>query len=714
MSHAFERLILNLKPCRAVLMRMLVTEPLKTASTHSASQTTGDLYDVPALFHALMHLSVSQLSLLTDQIWDFNGEPGVLARDIQGAKSRIDFSNYQFLNTTILFELKIALLCALALPGALRVTETPTTVKPHTVLDIFKSLIPFYDQMCARKRKEQGDEFFELTHYSLADFTEADYQAQAKEFDRAFRGVTNIGFKILRSHFLYENLFERALPYLEMDTLDWKQNSVFKPRVRNKQKWFKNEIFEKCARQATFAVVDFLKTLGETVRDTHALDRISVYNYDRASQIGLTCRSFDIYVAIRLTSRGYTGVEIVPHLYSLDPAYWSERRPGLFLDKEAICRLTTTKLDDDFYAYITYVSNSATYLIAQYTGMRPSELCGVMSEGCLTTNQFGHDLIISSVIKNREAYNKLFGDKWAAIPIVLDAVRTLRILNRFKQNPYLISNMNTVTKKQAGTANALSGSGLGHQLETFLSEVLTPEELDSVDFSPYTLRHSLANQMYRAAVGLPFISYQLKHFGNIAGAIGQNRVSATTIDYGGIGDGLASNNTRGGVGSLTLREDAEIEFVMNACDPDGSFVGDNADAHRERLVKYFKGYLEEGYTKEEIFQRMAEVGFAVINVGQGFCYGDAVDASDPALPCIGSLRCNPNHCKNAVVTKANAPKWREVYVQNSIALKKLQTDLGQSNPANIDGAFAKSMAQMRLAMEEAEAVLKGLNEEVLV
>ena len=709
MTDSLETLIYMFKPARQGLLRMLGTEHI------IARTAVSDAHASVALFNALMHLPVSMLSLLKDQIWDYNGEPGILARDIQGAKSRIDFGNYKYLNSTILLELKIAILCALTMPGALRLSDTPSSSKPHTILDVFKSLIPFYDQMCARKRREQGDEFFELSYYSLADFSESDYLIQAKEFDRAFRTVTDIGFRILRSHFLFENLFEKAIPYLEMDSLDWKQNSVVNPSVRKRKKWFENEVFEKCSRKATFAVVDFLTALNEPIRDVYALERIGIYNYDKAAQVGLTQRSFDIYVAIRLTSRGYSGAEIKPHLYALDPAYWSERRPGLLLDKEAICRLTETKLDDEFYMYLTHVSNSANFILAQYTGMRPSELCGVMAEGCLVTNEFGHDLILSTVIKNREVYGKLFNDKWAAIPIVLDAVRTLRVLNRFKRNAYLIANMNTVTKEQTDTANSLSGSGLGHQLTAFLKEVLTPEEFDGLDFSPYTLRHSLANQMFRAAVGLPFISYQLKHFGNMAGAIGQNRLSATTIDYGGIEDSLTSSDGRSGNGNLRLKHDAELEFVKNACDPNGSFVGDNADAHRERLVNYFKGYLEEGYTKEEIFERMVEIGFAVINVGQGFCYGDAVDESDPTLPCIGSLRCNPNHCKNAVVTKANAPKWREVYVQNSIALKNLETSLVTTNAESTMGSgFARSVAQMKLAIAEAAAVLKGLNEEVLV
>jgi len=708
MIATFDVLIYKIKSARQLLLSQPGSKEIIVR--HPAN----DAYDSVALYNALMNLPVSKLSRLGDQIWDFNGEPEILARDIQGAKSRIDFGKYTNLNSTILFELKIAFMCALTMPGALGVSLTPTAYKPHSLLDTFKSLIPIFDQMCAGKRNEQGDEFFELTYYSLSEFSESDYREEAKVFDYAFRRTTNVGFKIIRSNFLAENLFEKSLPHVEMETLDWRQNSVTNPKNRKKKKWFENEIFEKCSRKATFAIVDFLTALREPVKDVHALERIGVHGYDRAIQAGLTRRSFDIYVAIRMTSRGYTGAEIEPHLYAPDPAYWSIRRPGLLLDKVAICRLTETQLDDDFYEYITHVSNSATYIIAQYTGMRPSELCGIMADGCLTTNEFGHDLIISTVIKNREVYGKLFGDKWAAIPIVLDAVKTLQILNRFKQNRYLISNMNTVTKDQAETANSLSGSGLTHQLAVFLTQVLTLDELDTLDISPYTLRHSLANQMFRAAVGLPFISYQLKHFGNLASAIGQNRVSATTIDYGGIGDSLAThdaNQIRSGHNSL--KHAAEVEFVKNVCDPDGNYYGDNAEAHRERLVKYFKGYLAEGYTSEEVFDRMVEIGFAVISVGQGFCYGDAVEEADPQLPCIGSLRCNPNHCKNAVVTKANAPKWREVYVENSIALRKLEAHKGNSD-SSVDSGFARSIAQLKLAIEEAGAVLKGLGEDVLV
>jgi integrase len=699
-------LIPQIKPLRNSLLRYLSEE--KTIYPGDAQEL---LTDSVSLLHALMNLPVSKLSLLKDMVWDFNSESAVLARSIQGAKSMIDFGYYKNLNSTILFELKIAMLCALEIPGALRSKGT-NNYKPHTVLDIFKSVIPFIDKMCARKRNRQGDEFFELTHYSLADFSEEDYKTEAKKFDRAFRQTTNQGLNFLSSHFLQENLFAKPLCVVDFESLDWTQNSITSPKSRNKKKYLENKIFEKCSRKASFAIVDFLKALNEPVSDQLSLESAALINHNEAARFKLTQTSFDIYIAIRLTSRGYTGQEIESLMYSPNREYWSPTRQGMLKDKEAICKLTDTQLNDDFYYYITHISNSALYIIAQYTGMRPSELCGIMADKCLTTNDFGHNLIKSTVIKNQEIYGGLFGDKWAAIPIVLDAVRTLRILNKFKRNPYLLTSMITVLPETQDSANSLSGPGMTYQICAFMAVVLTFEELETIDVSAYTLRHSLAHQMFRASVGLPFISFQLKHFGNLASSIGQNRFSATTIDYGGIGDALVSGQGRDGE---ELRHEAEKELIVNTCDPDGGFAGDNAGAHRAQLTKYFKGYLEQGYSKDDIFDRMVEQNFAIINVGQGYCYGNATEELDDSLPCIGSLRCNPNRCKNAVVTKANAPKWREIYVQNSIALSKIESFESESMSKQFETKeHERSVAQLKLAISEAKSVLEGLGEELLV
>lgn len=709
MINGFDTLIYKIKSVREQFLSYLGNELI------FATSNSNDGRNAVELLAALLNLPASKLSLVKDMIWDFNGESHVLARDIQGSKSRIDFGIYGSLNSTILFELKMAILCVLEIPGALRHTRRPVSYKPHTVLDIFKSVIPLINQMCARKRAEHGDHFFERSHFSLADFTEQDYRTEAEVFDRAFRHVTLQGFQILRSHFFVENLFAKPLVYVDLEALGWKQNSITNRKIRTKKKWFSNKIFEKCSREGSFAIVDFLQALKEDISDQDTLSRLDLVGYNKARSAKITRRNYDIYVVIRLTSRGYTGLEVKPFLYNLEPDYWSPRNRGMLKDKEAMCKLTRAPMDNDLYEYLTHISNCACYIIAQYTGMRPSELSGCLTDDCLTSDEFGHDLIISSVIKNREVIRKLFDDMWVSIPIVKDAVKTLRILNRFKQNPYLFSNMNTVLPGKQHEANSLCDSGLSHQLCTFLANTLTIEELEELDVSPYTLRHSLANQMFRAAVGLPFVSYQLKHFGHHASTIGQdvrrNRVGSVTIDYGGIGEALTSG---GGV-DAPARINAEREFIMNSLNPSGGYAGDNAPTHRARLEKYFKGYLEAGYSNDEIFERMAELNFAVINVGQGYCYGNATDLDDPSIPCIGSLRCNPNRCKNAVVTEANAPKWQEIYVQNTLALRRLETD-----PAK---AFAKlrdsddvslSIEQMKLVISEARGVLLQLGVEVSV
>ena len=199
-------------------------------------------------------------------------------------------------------------------------------------------------------------------------------------------------------------------------------------------------------------------------------------------------------------------------------------------------------------------------------------------------------------------------------------------------------------------------------------------------------------------MGLPFISHQLKHFGEIVGVGHSERgFSKTTLGYGEIAEMLTKSGGRG-VSGKSLRHVAEVESIKQRFDPDGSYAGVNAAAHKERLQKVFKGYMASGHTKDDIFEAMADQHIAVISVGQGFCYGGGPMEFDESIPCIGGLRCNPNRCENAVVSKANAPAWRDVYYQN----KKL---LG--NPE-----YAHLHAQSKAAMEEAYGVLELLGEEL--
>ena len=148
-----------------------------------------------------------------------------------------------------------------------------------------------------------------------------------------------------------------------------------------------------------------------------------------------------------------------------------------------------------------------------------------------------------------------------------------------------------------------------------------------------------------------------------------------------------------------MRKIAELDAVKTNFNPEGTYLGGKGEEHEERVRKYFIGCAEAGYTEEDVYDAMVEQGLAIINVGTGFCFGGQEDF-DSSLPCIGGLRCNPIRCSNAIVTKANAPKWREIYLSNV----KL---IGQEE-------YRDLQVQIIATTEEAKRVLQYLGEEVIL
>ena len=176
-----------------------------------------------------------------------------------------------------------------------------------------------------------------------------------------------------------------------------------------------------------------------------------------------------------------------------------------------------------------------------------------------------------------------------------------------------------------------------------------------------TMRDTLAYQMFRIDLGLPFISYQLKHLVDLVDKeTTLGTVSDVTLGYGNIGQILATNGR--------IRQQVEREKVESNYDPDSAYYGGKGREHRSRMQKLFQGYIEEGYTKNEVFSALAEQGVGLIDVGGALCYGDRSEEFDLTLPCVGSLRCNPVRCKNAVISKNHLPRWKEIYLSNKSSL----------------------------------------------
>lgn len=648
-----------------------------------------------AWYKSLMSAPISKVSVFGDMVLDFNKDVPNAARNSMGTHLRLDLSRFPNLNSVVLLEIKFAFLCNLKIPSVLKYGRKGLrSLKPNSVIQAFKSGLFFVDALCARARQELGDDFFERSYLGLKSFDASFYRKVAESHQYTYGAALKRFFSALRSKFLADNVFDGELPYVDLDSLPWLKVEKVGESDRI-ARVLPNNIFEKASREASFAIVDFLDAMGEVVHDKETLLKRNAKTLNLADSYGLNSRNFDIYVAMRLRAQRYPAEDIVKDLGQVESDFWSDRSEGEFKSRWTLLRTADAPLNEDFKRYLNFISYCACYMVAQYTGMRPSELSEILVNSCIQPDG-DYYVLVSNLIKHRQSLAKLFDDKWVAIPIVRDAVRVGQLIARVRQNPYLFSGTTTVAV--GGESISSTSHGIFYQLQNFFKEILSEDEFRDLKFSPYTLRHTLAFQMYRAEVGLPFISHQLKHFGELVGTVGQNKsFSETTLGYGGIGDILANGGLKKGQ-AQPLRFMAEREYVQNYCDPDGSYAGPNADVHRSRLKKVFDGYMAAGYTKEEIFDQMANQRLAVINVGQGFCYGGRREDFDASLPCIGSLRCNPNRCKNAVVTKANAPKWREVYVQNLAALRH--------------SASAEREEELRAAMEEAKGVLTYLGEEV--
>jgi len=650
-------------------------------------------------YQALMALPVSKTSVLGDPVWDYNLDHPNAAMNVKGGKLRINFESYPSVNQSAILEVKVALYCWLKMPSALRTFASPRSIKANTAISCIKAGLSFLETMSGQARQLLTDEFFEVGYHGLTYFDAGMYREAARIHPLAFGPNLKKFFTLMRSPFLQEQIFDKPLPYVELEALTWARVAKHIDESEKAYRILPNDIFEKASREASFAVVDFLSALGEPVDDLVALTRQNASGYSLANEQELSTYNFELYVALRLRRKGYDSDAMADALSAalghVPADFQSDSGRHDFKAVLTLLNLSDSKLDDDFRRYVNFVSYSACYLVAQYTGMRPSELAEILVESCLEQEN-DYWLLISNVIKHRQGLAKLFDDKWIAIPIVRDAIRAACLIAKVKQNPYLFSNVDTVA--QGSKPKSMTSVGITHQFSAFFEEILTDEEFETLEFSPYTLRHTLAYQMARAELGLPFISHQLKHFGDLVGGAGQNKTfSAVTLGYGAIAEILSKGGRSSG---RTPTQIAEEEYILSYCDPDGNYAGPNAEKHKAKMQKVFNGYMAAGYTKEQIITQMAKRRMAIINVGKAFCYGGQREDFDESLPCIGGLRCNPNRCPNAVVTKVHAPKWREIYVQNSLALSS-------PNSAGVE-------EELKAAMEEARGVLEHLGEEIEV
>lgn len=641
----------------------------------------------------LLNLSVTSLNRFVDDEWDYNSDVLHPPRSVQGAKLKIDFSKYSSIPKYVMIELKC--LCHLIMlvpmqfkkPARGKGSRSKKQIKPNTVIGHFKAGLSYINSVF-KYLNAHGVEFVQNKFKSLTNVLDSDFRKVAKEYDSRV-GQELKTFLSYLNHPYSKTVFGSQIK-VDFSSLEWPEQNV---KSREAKLIFNNDDFEKLLNHSTFTVVGFLLRVSSNVEDKTALSYFNVLNKKRELDFEFDKEVLNDYVLVRLLSKGYPK-EFIESKCSISQEYLNAN--GTLRLHEDIRLIIKQKYRinhfDDVRKYINEVYYASAFLVAQLTGMRPEEMCELLISKGLTTHQ-GFDVVVSNVKKGKLDALKLFDDKWVAIPIMKDAFKAASKISKLKNNDYFFSNVDTVDPEKGPTN--MSPGGIRYFFDNYLKTVLGEQRTAEIKFTAYMVRHTLAFQLHRIELGLPFISFQLKHVvDKVDSYTSIGATSNTTLGYGEIAENIVLNSAK----SKKIRRYAEVERIKSIMDPDGTYVGPKAEEHKARIKKVFQGYMEAGYTKEEIFDAMAEQGLAVINVGTGFCFGGANEDFDENIPCIGSLRCNPNRCSNAIVSKVNAPKWREVYVSNKELLGK-------------DG-YEDRQDQIEEAIKEARGVLIYLGESV--
>ena len=636
----------------------------------------------------LMELPVSKLSLFKDNIWDYNEDVLNPPKSVQGAKLKLSFEKYPFIPTYVLTELKcLCYLIGIApsnFSTKLQNTRIVQETKKNTLISHFEAGLRFINSVF-EGIQGLGEEFIAYKFKSLVDVLDAEYRRAAINYKYTYNNELKQFFKYL-THPNAEAIFSSKIK-IDFSSFSWPE---YEKNKRVEKVFFENKDFDKLVSYSTGLVIQFLKSVLEPVEDKVSLAHFDALYSQKITLFQLSESLLNDYTVIRLHSKGHPRSYIEDKCIVPKGFYNAQHE---LKSHEDIRKIVKKKYNiqklDQLRSYLNEVYYSCAYLIAQFTGMRPSEMSELNLSHCLIHHD-GFDLIISNVVKSKFENLKLFDDKWVAIPILKDAIKAAKKLSVFKANDYLFSNMDTVAFGQEATS--MTPSGIRHFLFNFLKNIFDEEKVVKLKVNAYMPRHTLAYQLHRIELGLPFISFQLKH---IVDSVGKyttfNSTSNVTLGYGEIAENIVINKSE----NKRIRRFAEIERVKTVMDPDGIYLGPKGGAHKARLKKVFQGYLEAGYSKDEVFNAMAEQGLAVINVGTGFCFG-GVENFDESLPCIGSLRCNPLRCSNAVVTTANISKWREIYVTNKNLLGK--------------EGYEEREAQLLAVIKEAKNVLLHLGE----
>ncbi|QZD32424.1 hypothetical protein ABEKA_0365 [Acinetobacter lwoffii] len=228
---------------------------------------------------------VSNLSLFFENIWDFNNDYPNAARNVKGAKLRINFSKYKDIPQFVLTEMKVIFELALLNNFIFNPKQnggnsrTKGILKANSLISIFEAGLVFINEIFKQAVIELGYEFVQAQIKTLSDIGPELYHKAAANYERVKNRELDSFFKYLRSPASLKYVFEKPITYVELNSLKWK--NVANTDTKKKEQVLPDSIFESLSKITSFIIVDFLNAIGkrEKISDNNSLKRFNVSNY---------------------------------------------------------------------------------------------------------------------------------------------------------------------------------------------------------------------------------------------------------------------------------------------------------------------------------------------------------------------------------------------------------------------------------------------------
>jgi len=425
-------------------------------------------------------IRISSVSLVGDPVWNFVADAKERARSIDATRLRIKWGDRQ-VSARIVVELQTIFLYYLKVPSWFGGKKN---LKAQTVVPRARVILRLLEKLLAI------DDIFSLD-ISLADITEADIESALNSYDgnlQDLKPILNLVFSAGAGQIIGQAMKFDAKTNLRIKGMLSKPRQEVAPAKTVKGKgarWLTDEQFAEASYSSLARVKDFLcrmelPLLNEDVYEYAPSDAIANHNMKHL---------FAQYVEYR--------------------ASCADGRRNSYIEKKLKRNGTSI---GEIAEYLNEVNMASQCVVGLYVGGRFSELAS-LKIGCRNKAD-GYNVVTGHVFKTKSSVD-LSDDTWVAIDAVMDAIEALEALEPIKASCYLFSQNNLMTGADMESAvdgkKGYSYSGFHVAMKKYFNKIDRNGTFKDWVFNSHQYKHSLTRQMIKVKLGMPYISYQLKH-----------------------------------------------------------------------------------------------------------------------------------------------------------------------------------------------------------